>query len=285
MKWLQTASGNTVLIHQILQHTESTSRNVWIGIGLCIALFATEFTKVLFWSLAGAINYRTAIRLKVAVSTLVFANLVSFKTLAHISVGEVLNILSSDSYSLFEAALFCPLPATIPILMAVCTVYAFCILGPTALVGISVYAIFIPIQMFMAKLSSAFRRSAISVTDKRVQTMNEFVTCIKLIKMYAWEKSFTKTIRDIRKRERKLLEKAGFVQSGNSALAPIASTVAIVLTFTCHILLRRKLTASVAFSVIAMFNVMKFSIAILPFSVKAMSEASVSLRRMKQMPP
>lgn len=33
------------------------------------------------------------------------------------------------------------------------------------------------------------------MTDKRVQTMNEFVTCIKLIKMYAWEKSFTKTIR------------------------------------------------------------------------------------------
>lgn len=50
---------------------------------------------------------------------------------------------------------------------------------------------------------------------------------------------------DIRKRERKLLEKAGFVQSGNSALAPIASTIAIVSTFTCHILLRRKLTAPV----------------------------------------
>lgn len=49
--------------------------------------------------------------------------------------------------------------------------------------------------MFLAKLNSAFRRSAISVTDKRVQTMNEFLTCIKLIKMYAWEKSFTNTIR------------------------------------------------------------------------------------------
>uniref|UniRef100_A0ABI7W7Q2 ATP binding cassette subfamily C member 12 n=1 Tax=Felis catus TaxID=9685 RepID=A0ABI7W7Q2_FELCA len=279
---IMAAIGPTVLIHQILQQTESISRNVWVGIGLCIALFATEFTKVLFWALAWAINYRTAIRLKVAISTLVFENLVSFKTLAHISVGEVLNILSSDSYSLFEAAFFCPLPATIPILMAVCAVYAFFILGPTALIGISVYIIFIPIQMFMAKLNSAFRRSAISVTDKRVQTMNEFLTCIKLIKMYAWEKSFTNTIQDIRKRERKLLEKAGFVQSGNSALASVASTIAIVLTFTCHILLRRRLTAPVAFSVIAMFNVMKFSIAILPFSVKAMAEANVSLRRMKK---
>ncbi|XP_037372210.1 ATP-binding cassette sub-family C member 12 isoform X4 [Talpa occidentalis] len=262
--------------------TENISRNIWVGVSLCVALFATEFTKVLFWALAWAINYRTAIRLKVALSTAVFENLVSFKMLTHISVGEVLNILSSDSYSLFEAALFCPLPATIPILMVVCAVYSFFILGPTALIGISVYIIFIPIQMFMAKLNSAFRRSAISVTDKRVQTMNEFLTCIKLIKMYAWEKSFTNTIQDLRKRERKLLEKAGYVQSGNSALAPIASTIAIVLTFSCHILLRRKLTAPVAFSVIAMFNIMKFSIAILPFSVKAVAEANVSLRRMKK---
>nr|AAO74587.1 ATP-binding cassette protein C12 variant A [Rattus norvegicus] len=198
------------------------------------------------------------------------------------ALGPVLNVLSSDSYSLFEAALFCPLPATIPILMVVCAVYAFFILGSTALVGICVYLIFIPIQMFMAKLNSAFRRSAISVTDKRVQTMNEFLTCIKLIKMYAWEKSFMNTIHDIRKREKKLLEKAGYVQSGNSALAPIVSTIAIVSTFTCHIFLKRTLTAPVAFSVIAMFNVMKFSIAILPFSVKAVAEASVSLRRMKK---
>ncbi|XP_049976741.1 ATP-binding cassette sub-family C member 12 isoform X2 [Alexandromys fortis] len=280
---IMAALGPTVLIHQILQHiTSISSGHVGIGICLCLALFVTEFTKVLFWALAWAINYRTAIRLKVALSTLVFENLLSFKTLTHISAGEVLNILSSDSYSLFEAALFCPLPATIPILMVVCAVYAFFILGSTALVGICVYIIFIPIQMFMAKLNSAFRRSAISVTDKRVQTMNEFLTCIKLIKMYAWEKSFINTIHDIRKREKNLLKKAGYVQSGNSALAPIVSTIAIVSTFTCHIFLKRTLTAPVAFSVIAMFNVMKFSIAILPFSVKAVAEASVSLKRMKK---
>ncbi|KAM6222794.1 ATP-binding cassette sub-family C member 12-like [Rhynchocyon petersi] len=278
---IMAAIGPTVLIHQILQLTENSSRRFWIGISLYLALFATEFTKVLFWALVWAINSPTVIWLKVAVSTVVFESLVSFKTLAHVSVGEVLNILSSDSYSLFEAALFCPLPATIPILMAVCGVYAIFILGPTALIGISVYIIFIPIQVFMAKLSSAFRRSAISITDRRVQIMNEFLTCIKLIKMYAWEKYFISTIGD-RKREKKLLEKAGFVQSGNSAFSPIVSTIAIVLTFTCHILLRRKLSAPVSFSVITMFNVMKFSVAILPFSVKAMAEANVSLKRMKK---
>ena len=78
-----------VLIHQILQQTESISRKVWVGVSLCTAFFTTEFTEVVFWTLAWAINYCTAIRLKVVISTLVFENLVSFKTLTHISVGEV----------------------------------------------------------------------------------------------------------------------------------------------------------------------------------------------------
>lgn len=67
--------------------------------------------------------------------------------LTRVLSSQVLNVLSSDSYSLFEAALFCPLPATIPVLMGVCAVYAVFILGPTALVGIAVYLVFIPIQV------------------------------------------------------------------------------------------------------------------------------------------
>ncbi|XP_039359660.1 ATP-binding cassette sub-family C member 12 isoform X1 [Mauremys reevesii] len=276
------ALGPTVIIHKILQHSESVSKDSIRGIGLCIALFLAELSKVIFWALAWAINYRTAIRLKVAVSTVAFEYLLAFKSLTHISVGEVINVLSNDGYRMFEAALFCPLPITVPALMIVCTIYSCLILGPTALTGTFVYIIFIPLQMFMAKLTSVFRRAAISVTDTRVQTMNEILTCIKLIKMYAWEKSFAKAIKGIRNVERKILEKAGYVQSVNSALTPIVSTLATVMTFVLHTLLKQELTASVAFSVIAMFNVMKFSVAILPFSVKAAAEAKVSLTRLKK---
>ncbi|XP_054856398.1 ATP-binding cassette sub-family C member 12-like isoform X2 [Eublepharis macularius] len=274
--------GPTLLIHNILQHSESGSTDLLRGIGLCVALFLAELTKVTFWALAWAINYRTAIRLKVAVSTVAFENLLAFKTLSHISFGEVINLLANDGYRMFEAALFCPLPITVPVLMVVCAIYSCIILGPTALIGTFVYILFIPLQMLMAKLTAVFRRGAILVTDQRVRIMNEILTCIKLIKMYAWEMSFAKTVRGIRKAERKILEKAGYVQSVNSGLAPIVSTLAIVMTFAFHTLLKQELVASVAFSVIAMLNVMRFSIAILPFSVKAAAEANVSLKRLKK---
>ncbi|KAM6430098.1 LOW QUALITY PROTEIN: ATP-binding cassette sub-family C member 12-like [Liasis olivaceus] len=276
------ALGPTVIIHNILQYSERGSRDSMKGIGLCVALFFTEFSKVVFWSLTWAVNYRTAIRVKVAVTTVAFEKLLSFKSLTQTSLGEMINFLANDSYRIFEAALFGPMPMTTPLLIVVCTIYSCILLGPTALIGTFIYVTFIPLQMFMAKLTSVFRRTALLMTDKRVRIMNEILMCIKLIKMYAWEKSFANVITGIRKAERKTLEKAGYVQSVNSALTPVVSTLAIVMLFSFHTLLKHELTAAVAFSVISVFNIMRFSIAILPFAVKSAAEASVSLKRLKK---
>lgn len=43
-------------------------------------------------------------------------------------------------------------------------------------------------------VSGYCRRKTIIVTDQRVTLMKELLTCVKLIKMYAWEKPFSKTI-------------------------------------------------------------------------------------------
>ncbi|XP_048402989.1 ATP-binding cassette sub-family C member 12 isoform X4 [Stegostoma tigrinum] len=139
-----------------------------------------------------------------------------------------------------------------------------------------------PVQMLMAQFTTAFRRKAIMQTDTRVRVMNEVLTYVKLIKMYAWEKSFARSIHDVRKTERKILEKAGYVQSVNTSVIPIVPTLATVLTFVVHTLLGYELTASTAFTVIAVFNSMKFSLASLPYSVKAFAEAKISLRRLKK---
>ncbi|XP_060538501.1 ATP-binding cassette sub-family C member 12-like [Pantherophis guttatus] len=274
--------GPTLIFHNILQYTDKNSRDLLEGIGLCMALFFTEVSKVVLWSLTWAINYRTAVRGKVAVTTIAFENLLACKSLKHASLSKLINFLANDGFRIFEAALFGPMPMLAPLLIVVCTIYSCVLLGPTALIGTFIYTAFIPLQMLMAKLTSVFRRRSILLTDKRVRIMNEVLTCIKLIKMYAWETSFAKIITGIREAERKILEKAGYFQSVNSALTPVVSTLTIVMLFSFHTLLKRELTAAAAFSVISVFNTMRFSIAILPFSVKALAEASVALKRLKK---
>uniref|UniRef100_A0A670YTR6 ATP binding cassette subfamily C member 12 n=1 Tax=Pseudonaja textilis TaxID=8673 RepID=A0A670YTR6_PSETE len=274
--------GPTLIFHNILQYNDKDSKDLLEGIGLCTALFFMEFSKVVLWSLTWAINYRTAIRAKVAVTTIAFETLLTCKSLKHASLSKLINFLANDGFRIFEAALFGPMPMLAPLLIIVCTIYSCVLLGPTALMGTFIYVAFIPLQMLMAKLTSVFRRRSILLTDKRVLIMNEVLTYIKLIKMYAWEKPFAKIITGIREVERKILEKAGYVQSVNSALTSIVATLTIVMLFSFHTLLKHELTAADAFSVISVFNTMRFSIAILPFSVKSLAEASVALKRLKK---
>uniref|UniRef100_A0A674CYD4 ATP binding cassette subfamily C member 12 n=1 Tax=Salmo trutta TaxID=8032 RepID=A0A674CYD4_SALTR len=271
-----------VLVYEILNYAEAPGTSTLVhGVGLCVALFISEFSKAFFASLLWAVNLRTAIRVKSSFSIIAFQKIISLRSISNISVGEMINVLTSDGYRMFEAVLFGTFLLCIPVLLTVCIIYACYTLGYTALIGVSVYLVFIPVQFTMARLIQRFRRKAVSVTDTRVRTMNEVLTCIKLIKMYAWETSFEKKITDIRKKEKQLLELAGYTQSINSSITTIIPTLATILTFVVHTLLGLPLGSAEAFTIISIFNSMRFSLGLLPFSVKAIAEGQVSLARLK----
>uniref|UniRef100_A0A8C2DYQ4 ATP-binding cassette, sub-family C (CFTR/MRP), member 12 n=1 Tax=Cyprinus carpio TaxID=7962 RepID=A0A8C2DYQ4_CYPCA len=208
---------------------------------------------------------------------LAFKKIISLRSLTSISIGETINVLTSDGYRMFEAITFGTFLLCVPFLLIICIIYACITLGYTALIGILVYLIFLPIQV----LIGVFRRRAVSVTDRRVRTMNEVLTCIKLIKMYAWEESFEKTVTDIRKSEELLLQKAGYVQSLNTSFTTIVPTLATILTFIVHTALKWPLQPSSAYTIIAVFNCMRMSMGLLPFSVKSVAEGKVALTRLK----
>ncbi|GAA6065951.1 ATP-binding cassette sub-family C member 12 isoform X1 [Tachysurus ichikawai] len=275
--------GPSILVNMILTYVEKTEGTTLVhGVGLCVALFVSEFSKAFFASLLWAINLRTGIRMKGAFSMLAFNKIIRLRTLSDVTVGEMINVLTNDGYRMFEAMLFGTFLLCIPILLVVCIIYSCYILGYTALIGIITYLIFIPVQFLTGVLIRVFRKKTISVTDKRVRTMNEVLTCIKLIKMYAWEESFEKKIIDIRKHEKLLLEKAGFTQSVNSSLTAVVPSLATILTFIAHTALQFPLQPSTAYTIIAVFNSMRMTMGLLPFSVKALAEAKVALTRLKR---
>ncbi|TMS12817.1 Multidrug resistance-associated protein 9 [Larimichthys crocea] len=115
--------------------------------------------------------------------------------------------------------------------------------------------------------------------------MNEILNSIKLIKMYAWEDSFEKKIAGLRKTEKKELQRVSYVQNINSSITSIIPTTATVFTFVVHTLLGLSLNTSDAFTTIAIFNSMRFCLALMPLSVKALAEAAVSISRLRNPDP
>lgn len=275
--------GPAVVVYEILKYIKaSESYTVTYGVGLAVAMFTTEFCKAFFVSLHWAINLRTAVRLKGAFSSLGFQKMISMRGQSSLSMGEMVNILTSDGHKIFEGVVFGGFMVVSPVLFILCIVYACIILGYTALTGVLTYLLFIPIQIAIGKFIAKARVLAIKATDGRVRTMTEILNSMKLIKMYAWEESFEKKITGLRKKEKKHLRDASYLENTNVSWTTIVPTFATIATFLVHTALGLPLNATDAFTTIAIFNAMRFSLAVLPLCVRALAVAAVAVKRLQK---
>ncbi|KAM4895242.1 ATP-binding cassette sub-family C member 5 isoform 7-T7 [Sylvia borin] len=276
-------SGPAFVVKHLLEYTQQSESNLQYSLFLVFGIFMTEVVRSWSLALTWALNYRTGVRLRGAVLTMAFKKILKLKNIKEKSLGELINVCSNDGQRMFEAAAVGSLLAGGPIIAILGMVYNVIILGPTGFLGSAVFILFYPAMMFVSRLTAYFRRKCVATTDERVQKMNEVLNYIKFIKMYAWVKPFSQNVQKIREEERKILERAGYFQSITVGVAPIVVVIASVVTFSVHMILGYDLTAAQAFTVVTVFNSMTFALKVTPFSVKSLSEASVSVDRFKSL--
>uniref|UniRef100_A0A672SZC7 Multidrug resistance-associated protein 5-like n=1 Tax=Sinocyclocheilus grahami TaxID=75366 RepID=A0A672SZC7_SINGR len=276
-------SGPAFVVRRLLEYTQMSEPDLPYGLLLVLGLLATELIRSWSLALTWALNYRTGTRLRGAILTMAFHKILRLRSLREKSMGELINMCSSDGQRMFEAAAVGSLLAGGPLVAVLGMAYNLSVLGPTSLLGSAVFILFYPTMMFSSRLTAYFRRKGVAVTDQRVQKMNEILNYIKFIKMYAWVKAFSQAVRRIRDEERQILERTGYFQSITVGVAPIVVVIASVATFSTHMLLGYDLTAAQAFTVVTVFNSMTFALKVTPFSVKSLSEASVAIDRFKSL--
>uniref|UniRef100_A0A672MVG0 Multidrug resistance-associated protein 5-like n=1 Tax=Sinocyclocheilus grahami TaxID=75366 RepID=A0A672MVG0_SINGR len=268
--------GPALLIRALLEYSQCAEVKLLYGLALVGGIFLMELTRS--WSLAfmWAVSYRTAARLRGAALTFAFQKILRLRSTKDISTGELVNICSSDGQRLYEAVSVGCLLAGGPLVGILGLSYTIYFLGPTALVGSAIFVFFYPTMMLASHLTAYFRKRCVAVTDRRVRLMNEILGCIKFIKMYCWETAFANNIQRVRSEERRILERAGCVQSLTVGVAPVVVVIASVCTFTLHMALGYDLTAAQAFTIVAVFNSMTFALKVTPLAVRALSEGSVA---------
>ncbi|XP_026888570.2 multidrug resistance-associated protein 5 isoform X1 [Electrophorus electricus] len=274
-------SGPAFVVRRLLEYTQRSEPDLPYGLLLVLGLLATELVRSWSLALTWALNYRTGTRLRGAILTMVFHKILRLRGLRDKSIGELINMCSNDGQRMFEAAAVGSLLAGGPLVAILGMAYNLSVLGPTSLLGSAVFILFYPAMMFSSRLTAYFRRKGVAITDQRVQKMNEILNYIKFIKMYAWVKAFSQTVRRIRDEERQILERTGYFQSITVGVAPIVVVIASVATFSTHMLLGYDLTAAQAFTVVTVFNAMTFALKVTPFSVKSLSEASIAMERFR----
>uniref|UniRef100_A0A8D2DC37 ATP binding cassette subfamily C member 11 n=1 Tax=Sciurus vulgaris TaxID=55149 RepID=A0A8D2DC37_SCIVU len=274
--------GPMLLIPKILEYSEDRSGNIVHGVGLCFALFLTESLKSLSLCSVWIINQRTGIRIRTAISSFAFQKLLQFKSLTHITSGEVICFFTSDLHYLFEGVYYGPMLLLTCSLLMACSIATYLILGPSVLIAMLCYLLVFPLEVFLTRTVVKIHNHTSEVSDQRIRVTSEVLTHIKLIKMYTWERPFAEMIKDLRRKERKLLEKSGLVQSLTTATLFITPTVAIVAMFLAHTFLELKLTASLAFTAVATLNPLRLAVFFVPFAVKALRNSKSAAERFKK---
>lgn len=97
---------------------------------------------------------------------------------------------------------------------------------------------------YTGKLSAKYRKQTALRTDERVRLMDEIISGIQVIKMYAWEKSFSKIIRFARKSEIKIITKSSYVRAAFMAFNLFTTRCALFCTILTMALSQQEITAA-----------------------------------------
>ncbi|XP_049962504.1 ATP-binding cassette sub-family C member 5-like isoform X3 [Schistocerca serialis cubense] len=274
----------TIFMRNLLQYAEGSEESVWNGIKWAAFLTLAEFFRILLFSWHWAVSYRTGIRLRAACLALLYRKLFRLNNLGDSSTGQLINIFSNDGQKIMDMALFVPMIIGGPIVIICGVSYILWLLGPWAVLGMTSFLLFYPLQYAISRMTAYFRGRAVKITDKRVKLMTEILNSIKFIKMYAWEKGFCDSLLEIRKAEHQLLEKSAYCQSLSISIAPTVPVISAIVTFLAHLAAGNNLTASQAFPICAVFgNQLKDVLSRLREGSRVIVEGIISLSRIKKL--
>ncbi|CAH0557993.1 unnamed protein product [Brassicogethes aeneus] len=246
------------------------------------------FSVVLIFMLHHS-NYgqtRIGMRIRVGVSSLVYRKLMKLNksALKNTAAGQVVNLLSNDVNRFDLVVLQMHFLWIMPFQIGLVTFFMWQEVGISTLAGVVSMALFtIPGQGYLGKVTSNLRRKIASKTDRRVVLMNEVISGIQVIKMYAWEKPFEKLIHWARNTEINTLTKSAYLQGIYMSCMVFIERTTLFLTCVCFVLTGNVLTADVVFSMAQFFNILQMAMAIFyPAAITYGAESLVAIRRLEK---
>lgn len=117
------------------------------------------------------------------------------------------------------------------------------------------------ISGYIGKFSSKFRTRTALCTDERVRFMDEIISGIQVIKMYAWEWPFAQVIAASRRLELKIILKFAYVRAVYMAFVLFTTRTALFCTMIAMITIfgPQSLTVDKIFKIAALFNVISYA--------------------------
>uniref|UniRef100_A0A182S9W8 ABC transmembrane type-1 domain-containing protein n=1 Tax=Anopheles maculatus TaxID=74869 RepID=A0A182S9W8_9DIPT len=248
-----------------------------IGIILCSLLPVAIFHHFILYI------FQIGMKIRVACCSLLYKKALRITKAAGTDgmTGQVINLMSNDVAKFDTATGFVHDIWKGLIELLVLGYFIYRQIGISGLFGIAFLLSFIPLQAWLGKRAAQFRLKTANRSDRRIQFMNEIIQGIQVIKMYAWEESFSQMVDRIRRKEVNGIRGTLFIRAGLLSFN-LVSRVAIFLSLVAYVLYGNVFTAKRVFIVTSYFNWLYSSMLhFWPLALTSVHEGLVSIRRIQ----
>ncbi|KYB27685.1 probable multidrug resistance-associated protein lethal(2)03659 isoform X2 [Tribolium castaneum] len=275
------ALGKLLTFYQPLNTEVSQTDAYWYAAGVVICSLANiAFSHP---QMLGVMHL--GMKMRVACCSLIYRKTLKLSktALGQTTAGQVVNLLSNDVNRFDVALLFAHQLWVGPLETIVCTYFMYLQVGYSAIIGVAFLLLFIPLQIFLGKRISVLRLRTALRTDERVRLMNEIISGIQVIKMYAWEKPFASLVALARRYEIKSIRISSYMRGITLSFIMFTTRMSIFASVLAYVLFDNTITAEKVFVLTSFYNILRQTMTVFfPQGISQVAEARVSIARLNK---
>uniref|UniRef100_A0A8D2LF88 ATP binding cassette subfamily C member 3 n=1 Tax=Varanus komodoensis TaxID=61221 RepID=A0A8D2LF88_VARKO len=276
---------NPQLLSMLIGFIKNKSAPLWWGYLIATLMFFCAVLQTIILHQHFQYCFVTGMRLRTGIVGMIYRkSLVITNTAKRSStVGEIVNLMSVDAQRFMDLTTFLNMLWSAPLQICLALYFLWQALGPSVLAGVAVMVLLIPFNAVIAMKTRAFQVEQMRYKDARIKLMNEILSGIKVLKLYAWEPSFAEKVLEIRKNELRVLRKSAYLNSLSTFAWISAPFLVALTTFAVFVSVDENniLDAEKAFVSLSLFNLLRFPLNMLPQVISNVAQASVSLKRIQ----
>ncbi|KAF9313192.1 hypothetical protein BG003_005512 [Podila horticola] len=262
---------------------DSQAINSTEGYLYALGLFLTSVASSVCIQQVMAECTRIGVQVRAGLMVLIYRKSLKLSS-AHGGIGNVINLISNDCNRVAESFVNFHFLWSSALEILVVIALAFVELQLAALPALVILLLLFPVQYLLSNLTARVSAMATASTTARIHIMSELLTAIKLIKFYAWESYFRDRVTRVRAKEMGELRRGMYLKITSFAVvfaAPVLTTLACICVYELTSEGPDGTTkASVVFTILSLFNTLRYPLIMLPIAVKTSLGALLSFDRL-----
>ncbi|XP_044316419.1 probable multidrug resistance-associated protein lethal(2)03659 [Drosophila rhopaloa] len=282
---LGVATLQPVLLLKLISYYVNDSEVVEQGYYYAVGLILSSLIFMIILHPANFGIHHCCFKMRVALTSMIYrkALRLSKRALGDTMSGHVVNLISNDIARLDNCAFYGHYLWLAPLQTLLITFLMYREIGIAAVFGVAFMLLLVPLQLYLGKITSVVRLKAAKGTDERMRLVNEILSGIQVLKMYAWELPFERMVANARMKEVNTILQGAYIRASTYAFSIFASRVSIFLSLVGYVILGKLLTPEVAFLITAYYKVLDNSMNFyFPAAINQTAQILVSIKRVEE---